>query len=122
MPICVPSLPRYFVFAASVNSRRSVLKFAKNEPVQVLKTSLNEETRVLVVLDWLAKTLVDAVVDRATQLYAGDVEGNLLRVDEFETVVVAYKKQFLNTALLTLENFESLTTQFWNSCDDPELY
>lgn len=87
-----------------------------------MKTSLNEETRVLVVLDWLAKTLVDEVVDRATQLYAWDVEGNMLRVDELETVVVAYKKQFLNTALLTLENLESLTTQFWNSCDDPELY
>ena len=119
MPICVPSLPRYFVFAASVNSRRSVLKFAKNEPVQVLKTSLNEETRVLVVLDWLAKTLVDEVVDRATQLYAWDVEGNMLRVDELDAV--ANKKQFLNTAFLTFEKFGSLTTQFWNSADAVEF-
>ena len=72
----------------------------------------------MVVLDWLAKILVDEVADRATQLYAGDDEGNLLEVD---VPAVAYKKQFLNTAFLTFEKFESLTTQFWNSADAVEF-
>ena len=70
-------------------------------------------------MDWLAKILVDEVTDIATQLYAWDDEGNMLRVGELD--VKAYKKQFLNTAFLTFEKFESLTTQFWNSADVVEL-